>query len=322
MALHEFYLERIPMLLEVERLGGFLTPEGAAEWERFWASAEGYTPPDVRMEARLVSARSGNPPVPIRVYRPAADGDTSGAGLVWVHGGGFTGGDIGMFEADGVARELVARTGGVVVSVDYRLADETTWYPAPVEDVIDVWRWAKARSVALGVGQDRWMLGGASAGAALSAAAVATLRDDEEALPRTLILIYPLVHSVIPPLSHELAAKVVEVPGPLNYGRPDSPSQNGSPITAYLGGPAWLANGHSFAGQGDPSGFPRTLIVNSEYDALRASGQRFAAQLVEAGVDVTVRNEPGVLHGHLNFPPVIEPIDATLSTMAAAMVEG
>ena len=59
----------------------------------------------------------------------------------------------------------------------------------------------------------------------------------------------------------------------------------------------------------DLSGFPRTLIVNDEYDTLRASGEAFGEQLAAAGVDVRVVLVPGVLHGHLNlvgYPPAIE----------------
>ena len=65
-------------------------------------------------------------------------GDTSGAGLpglVWLHGGGFAGGTLDMREADQVARELADRTGGLVFSVDYRLARDGVHFPVPHEDV-------------------------------------------------------------------------------------------------------------------------------------------------------------------------------------------
>lgn len=65
--------------------------------------------------------------------------------------------------------------------------------------------------------------------------------------------------------------------------------------------------------------FPPTHILNSEYDALRASGQQFAGQLALAGADVSVRCEPGMLHGHLDFPPVIGPVEDSLEWIAAAI---
>jgi acetyl esterase len=63
-----------------------------------------------------------------------------------------------------------------------------------------------------------------------------------------------------------------------------------------------LANPYAFAGNGDVSGQPPVLIVNSEADGLRASGERYGEQLAAAGVAVHVDFEPGTIHGHLNEP--------------------
>ncbi|GAA1963854.1 alpha/beta hydrolase [Microbacterium deminutum] len=68
------------------------------------------------------------------------------------------------------------------------------------------------------------------------------------------------------------------------------------------GSPAALADPHAFAGLADPTGLPPTLIINSERDTLRASGERYAQQLSEAGVSVTCVTEPGSFHGQLNTP--------------------
>jgi acetyl esterase/lipase len=50
----------------------------------------------------------------------------------------------------------------------------------------------------------------------------------------------------------------------------------------------------------DLRGLPQTLIVNSEYDRLRASGEAFADALAGSGVAVECVREPRTLHGHLN----------------------
>src|SRR4051812_643002 len=42
-------------------------------------------------------------PLVVRVYEPSAPART---GLVWLHGGGFAGGDLDMPEADWVARQF------------------------------------------------------------------------------------------------------------------------------------------------------------------------------------------------------------------------
>lgn len=58
----------------------------------------------------------------------------------------------------------------------------------------------------------------------------------------------------------------------------------------------------AFPGGSDLSGFPPTLIVNSERDTLRASGERFAEELRAHGRRVQVGYEPGTSHGDLNRP--------------------
>jgi acetyl esterase len=70
----------------------------------------------------------------------------------------------------------------------------------------------------------------------------------------------------------------------------------------YVRDPVQLDDPTAFPGGHDVTGFPPTLIVDSDADSLRASGQRFAAELAAAGVDITVVLEPGTRHGHLDQP--------------------
>ncbi|SPL99330.1 Esterase/lipase/thioesterase [[Actinomadura] parvosata subsp. kistnae] len=58
----------------------------------------------------------------------------------------------------------------------------------------------------------------------------------------------------------------------------------------------------AFPGGRDLTGFPPTLIVNSERDSLRASGEAFADELLAHGRPVEVSTEPATSHGHLNRP--------------------
>ncbi|GAA1957255.1 hypothetical protein [Microbacterium deminutum] len=55
-------------------------------------------------------------PLTVRVYAPDVP---AGPGLVWLHAGGFAGGDPDMPEADWVAAQF-ARRGVTVASVDYQ----------------------------------------------------------------------------------------------------------------------------------------------------------------------------------------------------------
>ena len=59
-----------------------------------------------------------------------------------------------------------------------------------------------------------------------------------------------------------------------------------------------------------------TVVINAEYDRLRASGEAFTAALASAGVDVRQVLVPGVLHGFLNQPAELEPVGRCLDLVA------
>jgi acetyl esterase len=92
-----------------------------------WEPAE--APPAVHTCGE--SAPGPHGPVPVRIYTPSREVPAGSPGLVWLHGGGFIGGDLDMREADWTSREVCAAAGAVVVSVDYRLAVGGVCYPVP-----------------------------------------------------------------------------------------------------------------------------------------------------------------------------------------------
>jgi acetyl esterase/lipase len=241
----------------------------------------------------------------LRIYRQPNPPAGPMPALVWCHGGGFVFGDLDMPEGDQTSRAVAARTGGTVVSVDYRLVTEdANQYPIPLDDVVAAYAWAVDHAAELGTEPRRIALGGASAGANLVCGATLRLHDTHRAVPPLLLPIYPLVHQQLPPYSEELAAKLADVPPEHLIELPDI-----ADITEFfLGGKE--PDAYAFpASAPDLSGYPRTVIVNDEYDTLRASGEAFAEQLQAAGVDVRVVLVPGVFHGHLNligYPPAVE----------------
>ena len=238
---------------------------------------------DVETEDRSVDGPHG--PVPIRTYRDAT-ATPSGRALVWVHGGGFIGGNLDMPESNWVGRELAAR-GIPVVSVDYAKCLGDGHFPVPSDDVLAAWRFiADAAADLAGVTSESLVLGGASAGGALAAGAVTRLRDAGELLPAGLVLVYPVLH----PNWTEGSESI------------DPASPHGQLTLNYAGSEAALADPHAFAGLGDGHGFPPTLIVVCERDELRPSGERFAATLTTAGVDVELHVEAGAEHGHVDHP--------------------
>ena len=231
----------------------------------------------------------------IRIYRPPPT-ERRRAALLWVHGGGFAGGSIDMPESDYVASELAARASAVVVAVDYRLVDERVHYPLPVDDVLQAWGWLTTHAESLGVAGPV-ALGGASAGGCLTVSAVLRLRDEGGTMPSGLLLAYPALHALLSPLPPKEEAELAALPPLFRFDAAEVYDM----FERYLGrSPEEADDGYAIPALADLRGLPRTLIVNSDYDTLRTSGESFASALAGVGVDVESVREQGTLHGHLN----------------------
>jgi len=119
----------------------------------------------VRVEKNVEYGREGGEPLLLDLYAPVDDHAGVHPGLVFIHGGGWTGGDKSEF-AD-KAREMAGR-GYVAISVNYRLAPKHR-YPAAVEDLERAVRWLRSRAAELKVDPERIGAMGASAGGHLAA---------------------------------------------------------------------------------------------------------------------------------------------------------
>ncbi|MGA1838092.1 alpha/beta hydrolase fold domain-containing protein [Herbiconiux sp. 11R-BC] len=230
-------------------------------------------------------------PVPARAY---SNGAPVTVGLVWVHGGAFIGGDLDMPEAHWVAMEFAAR-GIPVVTLDYQKALNGVHHPVPSDEVLAGWLAALRHPVLAGAAVH---LGGASAGANVTAGVTARLRDSGGPSPVSLLQVYPLVHAELPEASAEAAEAAATLPPEARFlpGMVRTINEN------YVGRMTGLDDPVAFPGTGDLAGFPPVIIVNAEADDLRASGERFAEQLTAAGAPVTMEFEPGTSHGYLDRP--------------------
>ena len=85
--------------------------------------------------------------------------------LVWVHGGGYVGGDKKAPEA--WARTIAARLGVAVASIDYCLAPEQH-YPVPLVQLNEALRFLTANAEQFGLDPSRVFLAGDSAGAQIT----------------------------------------------------------------------------------------------------------------------------------------------------------
>jgi acetyl esterase len=293
LALDPILAARLPMLEGVPELGATPpTPEEMRRFLAFSAAVDGYVAPEVGIASTTAPGPHGD--VPVRVYAPL-DGQRAARGLVWVHGGAFMFGDLDMPEADVVARELVARIGITVVSVDYRLCQGGVHFPVPHDDVHAAYCWAAGTQGPMGAGST-WAVGGASAGGNLAAGVAQRLRD-EGSPPEALVLAYPVAHAPVPRGSDEHQAAMAELPDALRF----SPGSTEFVNRNYLGdNPVDVP--YAFPGLASVEGLPRTLVMVCEYDDLRATGEQLVDQLVAEGVPTEVDFVNGMLHGHLNIP--------------------
>ncbi|MDT5284319.1 MAG: acetyl esterase, partial [Mycobacterium sp.] len=165
-----------------------LTTDGGAEAsrQRFRDLPRRQVHPDVRTEDRTIAGPAG--PIPIRVYRPPMDSEATLPVVVFVHGGGWSVGDLDTYDGD--ARNHAVGAGAVVVSVEYRLAPEHP-YPAAVEDAWAATQWAAAHAEELGADPDRLAVAGDSAGGNLAAVVAQLARDAGGPPIRFQLLWYP-----------------------------------------------------------------------------------------------------------------------------------
>jgi acetyl esterase len=110
----------------------------------------------------------------MRIYTP--ESQTPLPGLVFFHGGGWVVGDLDTH--DSTCRQLVKKTGCVVVSVAYRLAPEHQ-FPAAVDDCYAATQWVATHAVQIGIDPQRIAVGGDSAEGNLAAVIAQMARDKE-----------------------------------------------------------------------------------------------------------------------------------------------
>jgi acetyl esterase len=230
--------------------------------------------------------------VPVRVYRSRGLANELPA-TIFFHGGGFVIGTLDGY--DNLCRHLSTRTGGAVVSVDYRLAPEHQ-FPAASEDAFAVLEAIAAGELA-GIDRRRLAVAGDSAGGALAAITAHHARDRD--LPLALqYLMYPVTD-----LAHDYASfrelvdrSVLLTRGLLEWFADHiklAPEQRvhwrASPIRAS-----------SFAG------LAPARVITAGFDPLRDEGEAYARKLRDAGVETTHACFESMPHGFLAFGGVNE----------------
>ena len=112
------------------------------------------------------------------LYFPAGSFRPDRSAVVFIHGGGFTGGDKAEYRSASVSADL-CRAGYVVVSCNYVLGpkDKEGVWPRNIADCRDAVRWVRIHAKELGVDPERVAVAGGSAGGYL--ALMVGLSDDK-----------------------------------------------------------------------------------------------------------------------------------------------
>jgi acetyl esterase len=224
----------------------------------------------------------------VRIHKPTLG--TKLPVLVWFHGGGWVFQSIDSH--DRLVREIAAAAGCAAVSVDYSLAPESR-FPQPLLECVD-----SVRALAetdWGLDTSRIALGGDSAGGNLALAAAVHLRDAGGPKLRAILTPYPVTDADFTSPSY---TEFAEGFGLTRAGM-------AAYWDLYCSHLADRLNPLAAPLRADCAGMPPTLIQLAELDVLRSDGERMAAKMRAAGVDVTLTVYPGMLHGFVRLTEVV-----------------
>ncbi|WP_317928995.1 alpha/beta hydrolase [Halioxenophilus sp. WMMB6] len=220
----------------------------------------------------------------VRVYRPQ---QCSGAGLLWIHGGGYIMGDVSINDRE--CNKLAKTLGLVVVSVDYRLAPKYA-FPVPLDDCYSAWQFMLDNCQNWGVDPNRLAVLGQSAGGGLAAGLVQRIADTNGVHPAAQILTYPMLddrtanNRELDSIKHRLWNN----------------RSNRFGWRSYLGcdpGNDTIASYAVPARRESLTGLPPTWIGVGDLDLFYAENCRYAERLRASGIDCELWISPQCPHG-------------------------
>lgn len=144
----------------------------------------------LKVEDIIIKAGAPVRDIPLRLYYPSQVTQTKLPIFLFIHGGGFTSGDLDTHDV--LARAISSGARCIVVSVDYRLAPENP-FPAGLEDVYAALLWVRDNASGLGGDEARIIVGGDSAGGNLAVATALLSRDREGPELLGQWLMYPVL---------------------------------------------------------------------------------------------------------------------------------
>ncbi len=241
---------------------------------------------DVPWEKRMIPVASGTPDVAIYIVNAKAG--TSRPAILHTHGGGYI---IGSAQA-GVRdlQEMCKELDCVAVSVEYRLAPETT-YAGSIEDNYAGLKWLHSHATELGVDASKIAVMGESAGGGHAALLAITARDRGEIPLAFQCLIYPM-------LDDRTGSTVFKPPhvGTLIW----TPESNQLGWECFLGqkpGGRTAPKGAVPARVADLKGLPPAFIGVGTLDLFCDEDIDYAQRLNASGVSTELIVVQGAFHG-------------------------
>lgn len=286
-----------------------LTPEQA---RKVYREHRAFSQPEAPAvgHVRDLMAEGPHGAIPLRLYQPLIpmdEGTDRLPALVFLHGGGWTIGDIETY--DTFCRQLANGAGCAVVSVDYRLAPEHR-FPAAVDDSIAAVRWIHAHADALGIDAARIAVGGDSAGGNLAAVVAIDARDNGGPRLAFQLLIYPATDMRRLAASHAANGQgYLLTSDVLRYFHDHYIDDRRHDLD-------WRASPLLHA---DLSRLPPALVLTAGYDPLLDEGLMYAQRLSEAGTRTAYICFSRQIHGFITMGKVIDEANAAVELCAAQL---
>lgn len=228
--------------------------------------------------------------------------------IVYLHGGGFTAGNMKLYANQ--MKFIAEQAESIVVFPEYRLAPECP-FPGGIEDAYGTIRWVFSHKDELNIDINKFVVAGDSAGGSLTNACV--LKDSEGIIKKVIELYAAFDLSDYSKQNAYIWSydeyPIVEDQKELAYGRIDR-IKNGNEMLKnfYLQGKATPENplvSLVYASDDQIRKFPDTVIIASEYDFLRVGNDYMVRRMKELGVNVKSIRYNGCDHGILDFLGII-----------------
>ncbi|AZL10271.1 MAG: alpha/beta hydrolase fold domain-containing protein [Brevibacterium aurantiacum] len=248
--------------------------------------------------------------VPVRIHYPTAEAVLPG--IVFLHGGGFTVGDLDTH--DRIMRVLAETSGAAVVGVDYSLSPEVK-FPQALHESAGVIDHLVDNGKDFGIDGSRLAVAGDSAGGMLTIGSALLLRDAPEdigASPESFTAVKALMsfyggHGLTDSASRRNFGGSWDGMGTYDLDSImseyfASTKDTESPFYNHLGA--------------DLDGLPPVFVAAAGLDPLRDDGRALAMRLRRAGNDVDYEEYPKVLHSFLHFGRILDDTEDVLTKAA------